>query len=213
MLVLVNAPLVAPVSVKSAAVKPVTSALKAKVSAVVVVKLLVPFAANELKVIAVVTGFTTGDDFGSFATILIFEIVDLTNNLVPIVALRTFPFLILEDVTAMALPFVPIFTVIITFDWLCSELFELREIAKDLPAYFVPTLTVIADFPAEVWTTEILGLTTFGAALALSELNKTGTDTRRIERGRESALIFLDFVFNSFTPKLCRLVRLVAQLP
>ena len=43
MLVLVNAPLVAPVSVKSAAVNPVTSALKVKVSAVVLTELLVPF--------------------------------------------------------------------------------------------------------------------------------------------------------------------------
>ena len=200
MLVLVNEPLVAPVSVKSAAVNPVTSALKVKVSAVVLTELLVPFAANELKAIDFVTARTTGEDFGSFVTIRMVATVDFTISLVPIVALNTAPFSMLRAVTATAFPLAPTFTVVITFDSFGVATLKTFEIAIALPAYFVPAVTVIADIPAAVCTTEMLGFITFGAALALAELNKMGTATRRIDKGRENVLIALDFVFIFFLP-------------
>ena len=112
---MVKAPLIAPKTVRSAADKPATSALKVKVKAVVETELLVPLAVTELKAIGVVAVCTTGEDLGNIATVRIVVTEDFTMSLVPIVALNTDPFLILKYVSATALPFVPTLTVVIGF--------------------------------------------------------------------------------------------------
>ena len=142
--------MIAPKTVISAADNPVTSALKVKVKAVVETELLVPLAVMELKAIGVVAVCTTGEDLGNIATVRIVVTEDFTMSLVPIVALNTVPFLIFKYVSATALPFVPILTVVIGFIWSCKETCTIRAIFIALPAYFVPALTIIAVFPAEL---------------------------------------------------------------